>query len=73
MGQNIFLTLLFNCPFAEFYIKFLFPAEGLLLASAVVGQPSHSLRLPIILKLRPYGTFGSEMKYIKMAVRTGLM
>jgi hypothetical protein len=62
MAQNIFLKLLFNCPFAEFYIKFLFPAEGLLLARAVVGQSSYGLRSHITLKLRPYVTFGSEMK-----------
>ncbi len=60
---RIFLKqLLFNCPFSEFYIKFLFPAEGLLLAGAVVGQSSHSLRSHITLKLRPDVTFGSEMK-----------
>jgi hypothetical protein len=57
MAQNIFFKLLFNFPFAKFYIKFLFR-----LAGAVVGQSSHSLRSHITLKLRPYVTFGSEMK-----------
>jgi hypothetical protein len=68
---RIFLyKLLFNCPFAEFYIKFLYPAEGFLLAGTVVGQSSHGIRSHITLKLRPNVTFGSEMKLIKRAVRT---
>jgi hypothetical protein len=38
---RIFLKVLLNFPFAEFYRKFILLVEGLLLAGAVVGQPSH--------------------------------
>jgi hypothetical protein len=58
----MFFLLLFNCPFAEFYIQFLFLAERLLLAGTAVVQSSHSLRSHITLELRPHVTFGSEMK-----------
>jgi hypothetical protein len=51
-------------------MKFLFPAEGLPVAGTVVGHSSHGLRSQITLKLRPYVTFGSEMKWVKRALRT---
>jgi hypothetical protein len=51
-------------------MKFLFRAEGLPVAGTVVGHSSHGLRSQITLKLRPYVTFGSEMKWVKRALRT---